>query len=99
MSTMIQFERALAERLELSKADTAALMEELADEVYEHLKEDGVVTLRGLGKFQVKATPPRPEREGRNPATGETMTFKKKPAGRKLKVLPEKQLKIKLKAQ
>jgi len=47
----------------------------------------GTVTLPGLGKVACRA---RPERQGRNPATGETMT---KPADKTVKFAIAKVLK------
>lgn len=48
------------------------------------------VSVPGFGKFAVKD---RPERQGRNPATGETMTIA---ASRKLSFTAAKELKNKL---
>jgi nucleoid DNA-binding protein len=38
----------------------------------------------GLGKAVVRKTKARPARKGRNPLTGEEITIKAKPAGKKL---------------
>jgi DNA-binding protein HU-beta len=90
VSTQAQFETELAARLELPKREVQAILEEMTDLVYKHLKKDGAVVIRGLGRFKINN---RPARTGRNPQTGEPMKIK---ASKKLKVLPNKALKDRL---
>jgi DNA-binding protein HU-beta len=59
------------------------------------LKKGEDVRLRGLCVIKVRKMPARKARDGRNPATGEPMRFKAKPATKKLRALPLKPLKDK----
>ncbi len=61
---------AIAEKTELSKKDAEKALKAFTDVVAEELKKGATVELVGFGKFSVAE---RAEREGRNPATGETM--------------------------
>ena len=61
---------ALAEASELSKKQVAGLMENMADVVYKEVKKNGECIVPGFGKL-VKVK--RKARDGRNPATGETI--------------------------
>lgn len=67
---------------EISKKQTAAIVEELANIMVSYAPVGA--TLPGIGKLVLKKTPRRPAREGRNPATGETIKLPPKPAGKKL---------------
>ncbi len=60
----------LAERTGLRKADVANLLDEVANLAYQEAA-DGFL-LPGLGKLVLVR---RAERQGRNPATGETITI------------------------
>jgi DNA-binding protein HU-beta len=55
-----------------NKKDIEALLEGLSAVITETLKAGDDVTLIGLGKFSVQA---KPERQGRNPKTGEALTI------------------------
>lgn len=66
--TKSQFLAALAEKGGMSKKEMTEMWDMFVDMVYKHVKEDGEVTLPGLGKMQKKS---RKARMGRNPATGE----------------------------
>ncbi len=61
---------ALAESTGLAKKDVVALMDTLASMSYSEVKKNGEFVVPGLGKL-VKVN--RKAREGRNPATGETI--------------------------
>ena len=74
---------AVAEKAELSKKDAEKALKAFEDVVTEELTKNGKVQLVGLvkgekiqlvgfGTFEVSE---RPEREGRNPKTGEAMTI------------------------
>ncbi len=56
-------------------------------------KGPGVFALPGLLKIKRVSKPPTPERMGRNPATGEPMMIKAKPARTVVKAQPLKSLK------
>ena len=55
-----------------NKKDIEAVLESLAALITETLKAGDEVTLIGLGKFSAQA---KPERQGRNPKTGEALTI------------------------
>ena len=55
-----------------NKKDIEAVLEGLSAVITETLKAGDDVTLIGLGKFSAQA---KPERQGRNPRTGEALTI------------------------
>lgn len=55
-----------------NKKDIEAVLEGLSAVITETLKAGDDVTLIGLGKFSAQA---KPERKGRNPKTGESLTI------------------------
>lgn len=78
---------AMSENANMSKVYTEKALKAFIDTVTEELKNGGRVQLVGFGSFEVTE---RAERQGRNPATGETITIaaSKSPrfkAGRSLK--------------
>ena len=80
----------LADEHGITKADARKFIDTLLGAVVEAASQGEDVSLHGFGKFKVKDTP---ERESRNPATGETITIK---AARKLTFAPAKAVKDKL---
>ena len=85
--TKTQLVTALAEAAGLDKTAAIRALEALTEIVTREVAAGGAVTLPGLGKFACRD---RPEREVRNPSTGEKMT---KPADRSAKVTISRQLK------
>ena len=83
----------IAEQTELSRRQVSAVFEVLNGIVTKCLKQNGVVTLPGLAKMKVVKKPATKAREGINPFTGEKMTFKAKPASKKVRILPVTALK------
>lgn len=84
----------LAEATELSRKEVSAVLEALEALIEANLtKGSGIFNLPGLMKIYVHSKKATPEREGRNPATGETITIKAKPASQVVKVRPLKKLK------
>lgn len=63
---------AVAERLGVTKKDTGAAIEAIVEVITESLANGDEVNIAGFGKFSVVE---RPEREGRNPQSGETITI------------------------
>ena len=61
---------AMAEQAEMTKKDAEKALTAFTEVVAKELKNGGKVQLVGFGTFEVSE---RPEREGRNPQTGETM--------------------------
>lgn len=78
---------ALAEKAGVNKATATSVLAALADVVSENVAAGNVLTIPGIAKVQVKATP---ERTVRNPSTGATT---QKPAGRAVRLSVVKGLK------
>lgn len=85
--TKTQLVAAIAESAGLDKTAANRALDALTDIVTREVAAGGAVNLPGIGKFACRD---RPEREVRNPSTGEKMT---KPADRIAKVTISKQLK------
>ena len=77
----------------LSRKQVDAVFDSLNGVMRKSLRRNGLFTLPGLMKLKVVAKPATKAREGVNPFTGEKMTFKAKPASKKVRVLPLKSLK------
>ncbi len=69
--TKTQLVAALAEEMSADKKTAGAALDAIAALVAREMAAGGAVTLPGLGKVACRA---RPERQVRNPATGETLT-------------------------
>ena len=69
--TKTQLIAALAEEMGADKKTATAALDAVAALVTREVAAGGAITLPGLGKMACRA---RPERQVRNPATGETMT-------------------------
>ena len=78
---------AIAEKTGFKKADAEKALVAFEDVVKAELAASGKVQLIGFGTFEVSE---RPEREGRNPRTGETMKI---PAAKIPKFKPGKAFK------
>ena len=78
---------------ELSKKQVADVFDSLNGIVKKSLKQSGLFTLPGLLKMKVVKKPATKAREGVNPFTGEKMTFKAKPANKKVRNAALKNLK------
>jgi DNA-binding protein HU-beta len=77
----------LATEMGSDKKSASAALDGLAAIVTREVANGGAVTVPGIGKVVCRA---RPERQVRNPATGETLT---KPADKTVKVVIAKALK------
>jgi DNA-binding protein HU-beta len=77
----------------LSKKQVSAVFDSLNTVIRKSLKSNGLFTLPGLAKMKVVKKPATKAREGVNPFTGEKMIFKAKPASKKVRVMPLKNLK------
>lgn len=86
--TLKQISAELAEKYEMPKKQTNAIMDDLVAQLVKNLKKGNRVRMAGLGILQVKK---RAARMGRNPATGEAIKIpaKKKIAFRAAKELKE----------
>jgi nucleoid DNA-binding protein len=78
---------------DLTRAQAAAVFESLNKIIKKSLRGGGLFTLPGLLKMKVVKKPATPERQGVNPFTKQPMVFKAKPASKKVRVLPLKNLK------
>lgn len=85
--TKAQLVTAVAEAMGSDKKTATAALDAIGTVVANEVTNGGAVTIPGIGKVVCKA---RPERQVRNPATGETMT---KPADKVVKVTIAKSLK------
>jgi DNA-binding protein HU-beta len=85
--TKTQLVAALADAMGSDKKTAAAALDGIAAVVAREVAAGGTVTLPGLGKMACRA---RPERQVRNPATGETVT---KAADKQVKFAIAKSLK------
>lgn len=83
----------IADSTELSRKQVAAVFDKLSEVIGLHLKGPEKFVLPGMLKAVVKKVPARPARKGVSPFTGEPMTFKAKPASKKVKVIALRGLK------
>jgi nucleoid DNA-binding protein len=77
----------------LSRKQVSEVFESLNAQIKKSLRSNGLFTLPGLLKLKVVKKPATKAREGTNPFTGEKMVFKAKPASKKVRALPLKNLK------
>jgi len=68
--TKTEFVDQVADRAGLSKKDAADAVDAVLDTIEQTLKRGSEITFSGFGKFSISE---RSAREGRNPATGETI--------------------------
>lgn len=85
--TKTQLVAAIAEAMGADKKTASGALDAIADVVAREVANGGAVTLPGIGKVVCRA---RPERQVRNPATGETVT---KSADKVVKISIAKSLK------
>ena len=83
----------LAKETELSRKHISAVFDALNALIKKSLRSQGLFTLPGLLKMKVVKKPATKAREGVNPFTGEKMMFKAKPASKKVRAMPLKNLK------
>jgi DNA-binding protein HU-beta len=86
--TQTQLADAVAEKAGLSRADAKKAIAALEDVVVEQIGKAEKVKIGGVVQIEARYRPPTQEREGRNPATGETITISAKPASVAVKARP-----------
>jgi nucleoid DNA-binding protein len=91
--TQTQLAGALAERIEMSKADAKYILEALEEIVLEEIGNAEKVRIGGLVQLTVRVKPATKARQGRNPATGEAITIAPKGASVDIKARPLKKAK------
>lgn len=85
---------ALADATGQSRKDVGAVLEALEGLIESSIRKgSGIFNLPGLLKIYVHTKPATKERVGRNPATGEEITIKARPASKVVKARPLKKLK------
>ena len=70
--TKVELIASVAAEAGMSKKDAEKAVNAALAAITEELKNGGKVSLVGFGTFEVRE---RPERQGRNPRTGEPMTY------------------------
>jgi nucleoid DNA-binding protein len=90
--------RTIAEQTGLGRKEVAGVFDTMARMMAADLAKPSkdkskVFVVPGLMKVTAQYKPPTPERQGKNPFTGEMQTFKAKPASTKIRIRPLKQLK------
>ena len=83
----------IAKDTELSKKQAGAVFDSLHGLIKKSLRGSGLFTIPGLLKLKVVKKPATKARDGVNPFTGEKMTFKAKPASKKVRAVALKSLK------
>lgn len=83
----------ISKETDLSRKQVGAVFDSLHGVIKKSLRSNGLFTLPGLLKLKVVKKPATKAREGVNPFTGEKMTFKAKPASKKVRAMPLKNLK------
>ena len=83
----------ISKETELSRKQVAAVFDSLNGVIRKSLRGNGLFTMPGLMKLKVVKKPATKAREGVNPFTGEKMMFKAKPASKKVRAMPLKNLK------
>ena len=83
----------IAKDTSLPKKQVGAVFDSLHGIIKKSLRGSGLFTLPGLLKLKVVKKPATKAREGINPFTGERITFKAKPASRKVRAVALKALK------
>jgi DNA-binding protein HU-beta len=86
--TQTQLADAVADKAGLSRADAKKAITALEDIVIEQIGKAEKVKIGGIVQIEARYRPPTQEREGRNPATGETITISAKPASVAVKARP-----------
>jgi DNA-binding protein HU-beta len=86
--TQTQLADAVAEKAGLSRADAKKAITALEEVVIEEIGKAEKVKIGGIVQVEARYRPPTQEREGRNPATGETITIAAKPASVAVKARP-----------
>ena len=84
---------AIAEDLETDKKSTDEFLSVFIDVVTDTVAGGEPVAISGFAKFTRRDVPAKPKREVRNPATGEMMWAKPKPASKAVKITPLKAFK------
>lgn len=93
--TKSQLISTISEVTNVPRKEVTHVLSAISDIISAHLQKQGpaIFSWPGLLKMKVIKKPATKARKGVNPFTGEPTIFKAKPASRKVKILPLKQLK------
>lgn len=83
----------IVERTGVARKEVLAVLETIPDIIKAHVKGPEAFSWAGLFKIIIVKKPATKARQGINPFTGEMTTFKAKPASKRVKIRPLKQLK------
>jgi len=83
----------ISKETELSRRQVSDVFDSLSGAIKKSLRGNGLFTLPGLLKLKVVKKAATKAREGINPFTGEKITFKAKPASKRVRVLALRSLK------
>jgi DNA-binding protein HU-beta len=86
--TQTQLAIAVADRVDISRAEAKRVLGVLEEIVLEELGNAQKVRIGGLVQLTVRVKPAQKARKGRNPATGEEITIAAKPASVDLRARP-----------
>ena len=86
--TQTQLVNEIADRAELSKTEAKRALAALDDVVLEQIGNAQKVRIGGLVQLTLRVKPAQKKRQGRNPATGETIEIAAKPASVDLRARP-----------
>lgn len=84
--TKAQLIAILAERLDITKGGAKDYLDEFQASILTALQKGEKVSLPGFLTFSMREVKALPKREGRNPATGETITLPPRKKGKKAAV-------------
>ncbi len=91
--TKAQMVAEIAEKSGMTKSQVKEVLDAMVSVVETELKAGHPVGIQGLVKVTIKHQPARSARLGRNPATGESIMIKARPARKVIKVRALKALK------
>ena len=86
--TQTQLAQEVADRAEVTRADAKRVLAALEEIVLEELGNAQKVRIGSLVQLTVRLKPATKARKGRNPATGEEITIKAKPASVDVRARP-----------
>jgi nucleoid DNA-binding protein len=93
--TKSEFVATICEHTGVARKEVVAVLETISKIIGAHVHKNGPEAFAwpGMFKIQVIKKPATKARQGINPFTGESMLFKAKPASRRVKIRPLKNLK------
>lgn len=90
--TKAQLIETVSNVMEIKKSEAQKIIEVVESAIIDGLSDDGEVAFCD-SKFKLQEVAAKPEKQGRNPQSGETITISAKPATKKVVFKPGKKLK------